>query len=191
MNWLPKAAAIVLVALAIFGAAEWSNAVDRYIAASDARMRIGENVGYVNVTIPPVTSATQVVNIGVLFLVRNPSGIALDVIQIQYRFWMDNLTDTRAFPLKANSIYVTSGGFFPGGDGLLVGPHASTGIWANATVQGMTQPAVLAKLNVTFGGNYYPIIDATLVYRIHSTAIVDKVLGIVFITSTGVRPYGA
>jgi len=191
VNWLPKTAAIVLVALAVFGAVEWSNAVDRYIAASDARMRIGENVGYVNVTIPPVTSADQVVNIGVLFFVRNPSGIAVDVIQIQYRLWMDNLTDTRAFALKMNSIFVAPGGFLPPGDGLLIGPHASVGIWANATVQGATQPVALARLNVTFGGNYYPIIDATLVYRIHGTAIVDKVLGIVFITSTGVTPHAA
>jgi len=38
-------------------------------------------------------------------------------------------------------------------------------------------------LNLTFGGRYFPIIDASLVYRVHGTSIVERVLGIEFVTS--------
>jgi len=127
MTWFAKVAAVFLAVLAIVGAIVWVNFLDRYIAASDARRQIGGNVGYENVTIPAVTSPDQNVTVGVRFFLRNPSGIAIDIMHISYRFYMDNLTDTRSFAEKGASIFVVAGGFFPPGVGYVVGPH-STGI---------------------------------------------------------------
>src|SRR3989454_9885700 len=104
MTWFAKVAAVFLAVLAIIGAIVWVNFLDRYIAASDARMPIGGNVGYQNVTIPAVTSPDQ---------------------------------------------------------------------------------------NVTVGGRYFPIIDASMVYRVHGTSIVERVVGIEFATSGGIVPYGS
>src|SRR2546422_1604465 len=191
MTWFAKVAAVFLAVLAIVGAIVWVNFLDRYIAASDARMQIGGNVGYQNVTIPAVTSPDQNVTVGVRFFLRNPSGIAIDIMQISYRFYMDNLTDTRSFAEKGASIFVVAGGFFPPGIGYVVGPHSTADVWGNATVFGETQPTQLARLNLTFGGRYFPIIDASLVYRVHGTSIVERVLGIEFATSGGIVPYGS
>ena len=191
MTWFAKIAAVFLAVLAVIGAIAWVNFLDRYIAASDARMQIGGNIGYENVTIPAVTSPDQNVNVGVLFFLRNPSGIAIDIMHISYRFYMDNLTDTRSFAEKGASLFVVPGGFFPPGIGYVVGPHSTASVWGNATVFGATQPTQLARLNLTFGGYYFPIIDASLVYRVHGTSIVERVLGIVFVTSGGIVPYGS
>ena len=191
MTWFAKAAAIFLAVLAIVGTIVWVNFLDRYIAASDARMQIGGNVHYQNVTIPAVTSPDQNVTIGVLFFIRNPSGIAIDIMHISYRFYMDNLTDTRSFAEKSASIFVVPGGFFPPGIGYVVGPQTTALVWGNATVFGATQPTQLTRLNLTFGGHYFPIIDASLVYRVHGTSIVERVLGIEFVTSIGVVPNGS
>src|SRR5712692_4713221 len=125
MTWFAKVAAIFLTVLAIVGAIVWVNFLDRYIAASDARMEIGGNVGYANVSIPAVTSPNQNVTVGVLFFLRNPSGIAIDILHISYRFYMDNPTDPRSFAEKSASIFVVTGGFFPPGIGYLVGPHST------------------------------------------------------------------
>src|SRR5437867_12877622 len=57
MTWFAKVAAVFLAVLAIIGAIVWVNFLDRYIAASDARMQIGGNVGYQNVTIPEIGRA--------------------------------------------------------------------------------------------------------------------------------------
>lgn len=188
MTWYGRAAAVVLVVLAVSGGILWIHVVDRYVAASDARARFGQNVGIAEVRIPPVTSSDQEVTVGVRFFIGNPSGIAIDIVQISYRFYMDNLTDTRAFPDKADSIFVASGGYFPSTDPAVVGPRSSLTMWINMTVRGANQPEAIERLNLTFNGNYYPIIDAGLVYRIHGTAIVDRVLGIVFVTEAGVPP---
>lgn len=190
MTWFAKGAAVFLVAIAVVGAVAWVNFLDRYIAASDARMRIPENVGYQSVNIPAVTSPDQIVTIGVSFVLRNPSGIAIDIMHISYTFYMDNLTDTRSFAEKSASIFVVTGGFFPRVD-YVVGPDTSVTVWGNATVFGATQPTQLERLNRTFGGNYFPIIDASLVYRVHGTSIVERVLGIEFVTSIGVVPDGS
>jgi len=191
MTWFAKVAAVFLAVLAIVGAIVWVNFLDRYIAASDARRQIGGNVGYKDVTIPAVTSPDQNVTVGVRFFLRNPSGIAIDIMHISYRFYMDNLTDTRSFAEKGSSIFVVAGGFFPPGVGYVVGPHSTGIVWGNATVFGETQPTQLARLNLTFGGRYFPIIDASLVYRVHGTSIVERVLGIEFATSGGIVPYGS
>ncbi len=103
----------------------------------------------------------------------------------------DNLTDTRPFAEKSASIFVVPGGFFPSGIGYVVGPHTTALVWGNATVFGATQPTQLKRLNLTFGGRYFPIIDASLVYRVHGTSIVERVLGIEFVTSIGVVPNGS
>jgi hypothetical protein len=192
MTWFTKAAAMFLAVLAIVGGVTWVNFLDRYIAASDARMQIPGNVGYHDVTIPAITSPDQNVTVGVLFELRNPSGIAIDIMHISYRLYMDNLTDTRAFAEKSASIFVVPGGFFPPGPiGYVVGPHTTALVWGNATVFGATQPTQLERLNLTFGGHYFPIIDASLVYRVHGTSIVERVLGIEFVTSIGVVPNGS
>lgn len=188
MTWFAKLAAVFLAALAIVGAIVWVNLLDRYIAASDARIQIGDNIGYENVTIPAITSPGQNVTVGVLFLLRNPSGIEVDIMHISYRFYMDNLTDTRSFAEREASIFVVTGGFFPPGIGYVVGPHTTASVWGNATVRGATQPTQLARLNLTFGGRYFPIIDASLVYRVHGTSIVERVLGIDFATQRGIVP---
>ena len=190
MTWFAKVAAVFLVVLAVVGAVAWANFLDRYIAASDARMRIGDNVGYQSVTIPAITSPDQTVVIGVQFLLRNPSGIAIDILHITYRFYMDNLSDTRSFAEKSASIFVVAGGFFPPA-GYVVGPHTTASVWGNATVFGATQPTQLARLNLTFGGRYFPIIDASLVYEVQGTLIIERVLGIEFATSGGIVPYGS
>lgn len=191
MTWFAKFAAVFLAALAIIGAVAWVNFLDRYIAASDARMQIPENVGYQVVTIPAITSPDQNVTVGVLFVLRNPSGIAIDIMHFSYRLYMDNLTDTRSFAEKSASIFVVPGGFFPPGIGYVVGPHATALVWGNATVFGVTQPTQLERLNLTFGGRYFPIIDAALVYRVHGTSIVERVLGIVFAPPGGIPPDGS
>ena len=192
MTWFAKAAAVFVAVLAVVGAVAWVDFVDRYVAASDARMQIPGNVGYHDVTIPAITSPDQNVTVGVLFELRNPSGIAIDIMHISYRLYMDNLTDTRPFAEKSASIFVVPGGFFPPGIGYVVGPHTTALVWGNATVFGATQPTQLERLNVTFGGHYYPIIDASLVYRVHDTSIVERVLGIEFPTPQGgIVPYGS
>src|SRR3989441_3534748 len=191
MTWYAKVAAVFLAVLAIIGGIVWVNFLDRYIAASDVRMQLGGNVGYANVSIPAVTSPNQNVTVGVLFFLRNPSGIAIDIMHISYRFYMDNLTDTRSFAEKSASIFVVPGGFFPPGIGYVVGPHSTATVWGNATVFGATQPTQLSRLNLTFGGRYFPIIDASLVYRVHGTSIVERVLGIEFVTSGGIVPHGS
>src|SRR2546425_13054189 len=161
------------------------------LAASGLRMQSGGSDAYANVSIPAVTSPNQNVTVGVLFFLRNPSGIAIDIMHISYRFYMDNLTDTRSFAEKSASIFVVPGGFFPTGIGYVVGPHSTATVWGNATVFGATQPTQLSRLNLTFGGRYFPIIDASLVYRVHGTSIVERVLGIAFVTSGGIVPYGS
>src|SRR3989475_162785 len=155
------------------------------------RMQFGGHVGYQTVTTPAVTSPDQNVTVGVRFFLRNPSGIAIDIMHISYRFYMDNLTDTRSFAEKGASIFVVAGGFFPPGIGYVVGPHSTADVWGNATVFGETQPTQLARLNLTFGGRYFPIIDASMVYRVHGTSIVERVVGIEFATSGGIVPYGS
>lgn len=191
MTWLTKAAAAFLVVLAVLGAVAWISLLDRYIAASDARVRLGDHIDFEEVRIPAIVSSEQEVTVGVRFFVGNPSGIAIDIVQISYRLYMDNLTDTRSFAEKADSIFVGTGGFFPSGKGYVVGPHTSASVWGNLTVFGATQPTAFARLNLTFSGRYYPIIDADLVFRIHGTTIVDRVVGIVFSTSGGVSPRAA
>ena len=191
MTWFSKLAAVTLAALAIVGVIAWVNLLDRYIAASDVRMQFGNNVAYESVTIPAITSPEQDVRIGVQFILRNPSAIAVDIMQIAYRFYMDNLTDTRSFAEKEESIFVVTGGFFPPGIGYVLGPHSTASVWGNATVHGATQPVQLAKLNLTFGGRYFPIIDASLVYRVDGTSIVERILGIEFVTSGGIVPDAA
>jgi len=190
MTWFPKVAAVFLAALAIVGAVAWVNFLDRYIAASDARMQTGENVGYRDVRIPAITSSDQNVTVGVLFFLRNPSGIAIDIDRITYRLYMDNLTDTRSFAEKSSSIFVVTGGFTPQ-TGYVVGPHNTATVWGNATVFAATQPIQLRRLNLTFGGRYFPIIDASLVYTVHGTSIFEIVVGIEFVTSGGILPSGS
>jgi hypothetical protein len=191
MTWFAKGAAVFLVALAVVGAVSWVNFLDRYIAASDARIRIPGNVGYRSVSIPAIVSPDQNVTVGVLFEIRNPSAIAIDIMHISYRLYMDNLSDTRSFAEKSASIFVVPGGFFPLGIGYVVEPHTTALVWGNATVFGATQPTQLERLNLTFGGRYFPIIDAALVYRVHDTSIVERILGIEFAPSGGIPPNGS
>lgn len=189
MTWVAKAAAVFLVVMAIVGAVAWTNFLDRYIAASDARMRIPENVGYQSVSIPAIMSPDQNVTVGVRFFLQNPSGIAIDLQRITYNLFMDNLSDSRSFAEKSKSIFVVPGGFFPR-VAYVVGPHAFVTVWGNATVLGATQPTQLARLNLTFGGRYFPIIQASLVYRVDGTSIIESVLGIVFAPQGGIAPDG-
>jgi len=188
MSWHRRFAAVALVVLAVSGTILWAHIVDRYVAASDARATFWQNVGIVEVRVPTVTSPDQEVPVGVRFYFGNPSGIALEIIQISYRFYMDNLTDSRPLPDKADDIFVAAGGYFPTTNPAVVGSRSSLDLWTNLTVRGATQPEAIERLNMTFNENYYPIIDADVVYRIHGTTIVDRVLGIFFQPSTGVPP---
>ena len=188
MRWFTRTAALVLGLLTILGSVVWVQIVDRYLDASEFRVEFPWNVGYKDVLLPPITSDDQIVTVGVLFQLANPSDIAIEVVSISYRFYMDNLTDTRPFVDKDESIFVAVGGYFAAERGQIVAAHSIVFLWANMTVNGLSQPQAFDRLNRTFNGRYYPIIDAGLVYRIPETKIVDRVLGIVFTTDRGVVP---
>lgn len=193
MIWYAKVAAAVLAVLTILGIVVWADVTNRYLAASEARSVMWGAVSYAgDPQIPNITSPEQRVSVGVLFRVTNPSPIAIQVLTISYKFYMDNVTDTRSFPMKANSIYVGMGGFYADTEGPIIAAHGEAWIWANMTVDGALQSEALDRLNLTFYDPplYFPIIDAGMVYAIMGTTIVDRVLGIDFSTETGVAPYG-
>ncbi len=188
MTWFARLAAVALGTLAVLGGVLWVDVVDRYVAVSEVRVTLWQHVGFADVVIPPITSDDQVVTVGILFRVGNPTEVPVEVTSISYRFYMDNLTDTRPFPDKDDTIFVAVGGFFASEAGETVPPRSVGLIWANMTVRGATQPETLQRLNLTFFGRYYPIIDAGLVYRVPGTAVVDRVVGLVFATEGGVLP---
>lgn len=189
MIWYRQVGVVVLAGLAVSGGVVWAHVTDRYIAATDLRLRIGDSIGYEAVHIPRVTGPDEQVTIGVLFYVANPTGIGLELTQIAYQFYMDNLTDTRAFLEKADSIFVGRGGYFSQESPATFPARSTGGIWVNLTIQGDVQPVALSRLNLTFNGLYYPIIITEFVYRVQGTTIVDREVGVVFTTSTGVAPY--
>jgi len=191
MIWFAKVAAAVLAVLTVLGAVLWADVTERYLAASEARSVMAESVVYGEIRIPVVASADQRVLVGVRFHVTNPSPIAVEIRTISYEFYMDNLADTRSFTEKEDSIYVGAGGFFPQTGGPTIPARGDGWIWANMTVDGALQPEALAHLNRTFYGRYYPIVDAGLVYAITGTSIVDRVMGIRFVTQAGVVPYAS
>lgn len=188
MNRLLRPAALVLALLAISGVVLWANVVNRYVEASRVQVELPGNVGFADVVIPPIVGNEDVVTVGVLFAVRNPSGIPIEVIAIPYRFFMDNVSDTRPFPDKDETIFVASGGYFASTSPAVVDPHAVALVWANMSVHRFSQPVALERLNRTFNGVYFPIIEAGLVYRIPGTEIVDSIVGIWFASETGVVP---
>ncbi len=190
MTWYRRVAVGALVVLALTGAILWAHVTDRYVAASDIRIRIWGSVGIAEVRIPRIQETDTSVTIGVRFVIGNPSRIGIEIQQISYRFYMDNLTDTRPFALKADSIFVGTGGFYPRGEPAMVGPGATALIWANMTVFAATQPLAFERMQLSPDGKYYPIVSGEMVYRIQGTTIVDRVLGIGFSTREGVAPYG-
>jgi len=190
MTWYRRVAVGALVVLALAGAILWAHVTDRYVAASDIRVRIWETVGIAEVRIPLIRETDASVTIGVRFVIGNPSRIGIEIQQISYRFYMDNLTDTRPFALKADSIFVGTGGYFPRGEAAIAAAGATAMVWANMTVLRGTDPAAFDRIQLSPDGKYYPIILGDMVYRIQGTAIVDRVLGIGFSTREGVAPYG-
>lgn len=193
MIWFAKVAAAVLAVLTILGGVLWVDVTGRYLAASEARSLMGDAVTYGDIRIPTITATDQRVTVGVLFHVTNPSSIAIEVRTISYKFYMDNLMDTRSFTEKASSIYVGASGFYANPDGRTIPARGDGWIWANLTVDGALDATALAHLNRTFfePPEYFPIVDAGMVYAIVGTSLVDRVLGIVFVTQTGVPPYDA
>lgn len=193
MIWFAKVAAAVLVVLTVLGTVLWADVTNRYLAASEARSVMGGAVSYGEIRIPLITSADQRVSVGVLFHVTNPSPIAVQVRTISYKFYMDDLMDTRSFAEKADSIYVGASGFYADTEGPTIPARGDGWIWANLTVDGALQPEALAHLNRTFllPPRYFPIVDAGMVYTIAGTTIVDRVMGILFVTQEGVMPYGS
>ena len=144
MIWFAKVAAAVLAVLTVLGGILWVDVTGRYLAASQARTLVGEAVSYADLRIPTIASEDARVTVGVLFHVANPSPIALEIRTISYKFYMDNLLDTRAFVEKADSIYVGSSGFFSDTEGQTVPAHGEGWIWANLTVDGALQPETLS-----------------------------------------------
>ncbi len=189
MIWFSKVAAVVLAVLAVLGTVLWADVTNRYLAASEARSVIGDAVSYADLRIPVITSAAQQVSVGILYRVVNRAPIAIEVRTLSYKFYMDNLADTRSFTQKADSIYVATSGYYPNLEGTVVPAHGEGWIWANLTVDGAANPEALDHLNLTFFGKYYPIVDTAMVYAIVGTSIVDRVMGIGFSTDTGVSPY--
>ncbi len=189
MIWYAKVAAGVLALLAVLGTVLWADVTERYLAATEARSAMGGAVEYEAIQVPAIVSADPRVSVGVLFRVTNPSSIAIEVRTISYKFYMDDLTDTRSWAEKEDYLYVGAAGYFPQTGGMTIAPRGEGHIWANLTVDGVLQPVALTHLNRTFFGKYYPIVDASMVYAIVGTSLVDRVDGIVFVTQTGVAPY--
>jgi hypothetical protein len=189
MIWYRQVGVIVLAALAVSGVVVWADVTDRYVAATELRLRVGDSIGYDAIHIPPIMDGDESVTVGVLFSIANPTGVGLQITQIAYQFYMDNLTDTRAFLEKADSIFVGRGGYFSQ-ENPATFPARSTGnIWVNLTIEGDLQPVALSRLNLTFNGRYYPIIITEFVYRVQGTTVVDREVGIVFSTNSGLEPY--
>ena len=188
MRWFARVAAAVLALLAVLGGILWADVTGRYLAASEARVTLPDHVGYAGFRIPLVTAPDQRITVGVLFHVTNPSTVGVEIQTISFKFYMDDLSDTRPFVEKQNDIYVGAGGFFPQTDAPVVAPRGEAWVWANMTVDGGLQPDALIHLNRTFFGRYYPIVDAGMVYRIEGTTVVDRILGLVYVTQSGVSP---
>jgi hypothetical protein len=188
VRWPARLAALALALLLVAGGVLWVHVMNRYVEASRVQVEMPRNVGYADVVVPPITSADAPVTVGVLFWVRNPSGIAIEVLTISYQFYMDNLTDTRPFVDKDDTLFIAVGGYFAGEEGQIVPPHGEVFVWGNMTIRPTLQPDALDRLNHTFNGLYFPIINAGLIYRIPGTEIVDTVVGIWFVTQTGVPP---
>ncbi len=193
MIWYAKVAAAVLAVLTILGTVLWVDVTNRYLATSEARSLMGGAVTYDAIQIPVITSTSQRVTVGLRFLVANPSPIAVQVRTISYKFYMDDLSDTRSFVEKADSIYVASGGIYPDLQGPTVPAHGDAYVWANLTVDGSVDAQAVAHLNRTFYDppRYYPIVVTDLVYAVVGTTIVDRVVGLVYVTQAGVAPYAA
>lgn len=187
MIWYRQVGVVTLAILAVSSLVAWVHVTDRYIAASDLLQRV--EFGYKAIHIPNVTSPDQEVTVGVLYYVNNPSGIGLEITQISFQFFMDNITDGRAFVEKASSIFVDRGGFFPQGSPARFAPQALGLIWVNVTIRGDTDPVKVSRLNLTFNGLYYPIVITDFVYRVQGTTIVDRQVGLESRTDTGVAPH--
>jgi len=189
MMWFERIAALSLAILSVLGVAVWVDLSNRYLAASEVRIALWSNVAYEDIRIPRITSDDQVVTIGVLFRVTNPTGIGVDVHRLSYQLYMDNLTDPRPFFDKRRDITVGVGGYYSSDGGILVAAHSSGFIWANLTVLGAVQPETMDRLNLTFNGKYYPIIVAEMVYRVAGTSVTGSVRGLqYFPPPTGVPP---
>jgi hypothetical protein len=189
MMWYRQAGVAVLAILGVAGVLAWVTVVDHYIATADLQTRIGDSIAFQFVNIPPVTRPDQRVTVGVRFAVDNPSGIGLEFTQITYQLFMDNLTDSRPFAEKAESIFVDRGGFFAQESPASFPARSTGGLWVNVTIDGSADPEDLSRLNVTFNGRYYPIVIAEFVYRAQGTMVTGRVIGLVFSTSGGIEPY--
>ncbi len=192
MIWSSRIAAIALAILTVLGAILWVDLSSRYLAASEARVALWHNVAYEDIRIPLISSNDQLVTIGVLFRVTNPTSIGVEVLSLSYEFYMDDLLDPRPFFEKSRDIFIGVGGYYAAETGTLVAPHSDGFVWANLTVYGAAQPDTIERLNLTFNGRYYPILNGWMVYRVAGTSVKDRVLGISFLPPpSGVAPLGA
>ena len=191
MTWASRGAALALGVLASIGTIVWADVVDRYVDASELRLVLPGHVRFADIAIPPIASSDENVTVGVLAEVQNPTDIGIIVLSISYRFYMDNVSDTRPFEEKDKGIFVGLGGYFAEGSEGLVQPHSTARFWANITVRGSIQPTARERLNTTFNGRYYPIIDGNMEYRIAGTAVSDRVAGLFVAPAEGVEPRAA
>ncbi|MFQ5907305.1 MAG: hypothetical protein ACE5JE_00530 [Thermoplasmata archaeon] len=185
-----RVTAVILLVLTITGVVLWAQVLGTYIAINDARLHVPDRVGILEVRVPRLPTDNGTATVGVLVRVENPSSIAIRVFSITYWLYMDNLVDTRAFWEKADDIEVGRGGFHDELGGYVVPPHSVRDLWANLTVEQDRDPVAWERLNLSFGGRYYPIVlGGTLQYRFPGLKILGQVRGLSFTTFQGVVPY--
>ncbi len=183
-----KVAGLLLLVIAILGTVPWYQGVSAYVAISEAQLQIPRHVAITDVMMPEMPRAEGITSVTVLVQVGNPSNIAIEVFAITYRFYMDNLTDTRTFWEKEGDIYVAIGGFYDAVGGYVIPARTTRELWANLTVYAETQPQALQRLNTSFNGRFYPILLGSMHYRFPGVPGVWVVRGLMYSSFRGVVP---
>ena len=163
---------------------------ETYTNVMDARVNIPRNTWIQDVMIQKIDNESENARISVVFNVTNPTSIDIYVYDINYEFYMNDLSNPMdpEKPDTWDNWAVGIGGFLLATEEAIKVPSKSSKIiYANMTVMGDT--VFMKHLNVTdIHGNYHPRIIATLRYTFKEVDIMEVVSGIYFYSEPGIPP---